>query len=621
MQEESQTGENKLLRSRITELENQLASYDFSLNGYPKVVENAPFAFTRVLENTNGFALVNKEFTRQSGYTLEEFNSLPFDKQVNIIHDKDRKPLMDAYKKWAEGGFHHTFHHTYRIINKHGKLLWLDAYYYAERDKQGRLYAIDHIYIDVTDRKNSERELTESNEKYKTLAESIPAAVIIFSGPKMVYCNEYALTLTGYTREVMKDMDFWDIVHPEMRELVKERGFKRQRGEYVPPRYELKILTKAGKTLWLDFTGALINYEDKPSILGIAYDITELKLAQSALSESEEKYKILIENMGDALVYSDNDEKILFVNENLCRLAGFEKHELIGKNASELLAVGDYQKTVKDKAALRKTGISDTYEVKMLNKEGDELWIEISGAPHRDSSGNVIGSIGIHRDITDRKKYEKTIEENLKQKEMLLREIHHRVKNNLQIISSLLNLQAGYINEDKYGVMFHESQNRIKAMTLIHEVLYRSGDLSVINIYEYISNLIRHLFNSYRANINKIRYEIIASGVYLDIDTAIPIGLIINELVSNSLKYAFPDGREGLISVTIEDMAGNLCLLQCKDTGIGYSGNNDNAGLKTLGLRLVKILADQMSAKSDLITDNGVCYSFIFKKQNYERRV
>lgn len=620
-EEESLLAENNPLRNKILELENQIATFDFSLHNYPKVVENAPFAFTRVLHNTTGFALANKEFTRQSGYTREEFNALDQVEQLKIIHGDDLKGLLEAYKKWSDSGYHDTFHYTYRIINRHKKLLWLDAYYYAELDQDGNPYAIDHIYIDITGSMKSKHELEESNEKYKSLAESIPASVIIFSGSKLSYANDYTVKLTGYSKEELMSMNYWEIVPDDMKNMIRERGQKRLMGEEVPNRYEVKIITKEGRTLCIDFTGTLIRFDGRPSVLGIAYDVTELKIAERALIESEAKYKTIVENMGDALIHVDLDEKILYANENLCRLTQYSKGELLGKTASEIFTEGEDRKKIQEKIRLRKEGIADRYEVKMKRKDGEEIWVEISGAPHRDSSGNIVGSVGLHRDITERKNYEKTIEENLKQKELLLREIHHRVKNNLQIISSLLKLQSGYVAEDKYSEMFLESQNRIKAMTLIHEVLYRSGDLSVINLQEYVSSLVRYLFNSYKINFDKVKYEVNAKKVFVDIDSAIPLGLIINEIVSNSFKYAFPPGKEGMVSVTVTDQPGNSCLLYCKDTGCGLPEGLEFSNVRSLGLRLVKILSDQIGANSEIIRDGGTGYKFLFKKHNYESRM
>ena len=234
------------LKKRISELEKQLESYDFSLFSYPKVVENAPIAFTRVLQDTQGYALANKEFTRQSGYTREEFNSLKDEEILASIHKDDLDGFLKAHEQWCDNDFKDTFRYMYRIINREGKTLWLDVYYYAELDDSGNPYAIDQIYVDITDRINAEKLLRESENKYRRLTESVPAAIFIYSDNKFTYGNEYSSNITGYGVKELIGKNFWELVHPDFRETVKQRGINRISGKEAPSRYELKILDKYG---------------------------------------------------------------------------------------------------------------------------------------------------------------------------------------------------------------------------------------------------------------------------------------------------------------------------------------------------------------------------------------
>ena len=198
---------------------------------------------------------------------------------------------------------------------------------------------------------------------------------------------------------------------------------------------------------------------------------------------------------------------------------------------------------------------------------------------------------------------------------MLLSEIYHRVKNNMQIIISLLRLQSRQVKEEKYREMFKESQNRILSMSLVHEKLYQSKDLTQIDFNEYISDLIKGLFQSYGANKSNIALKIDVKTILLGIDYAIPCGLIINELVTNSLKYAFPDGREGEIKISLHSPGENMIELIVRDNGIGIPEDMDFKQTKTLGLHLVTMLAEnQLHGNIKLNRSKGTEFIMKFKE-------
>lgn len=607
------------LKKRITELEKQLQAYDFSLFNYPKVVENAPIAFTRVLQDTHGYVLANKEYTRQSGFTREEFNSLSDFQMLSSIHKDDLDGFLKAHTKWCENNFKDTFRYMYRIINREGKTLWLDVYYYAELDNEGKPYAIDQIYVDITDRINSENLLKESEYKYRKLTESIPAAIFIYSDNKFIYGNEYSEKITGYSVKEMLDRHFWELVHPDFREEVIKKGDERLKGNEVQSRYDVKIIDKSGNEKWLDYSGTVINYLGKPAVLGIAYDITELKKTQQALIESERKYRTLVENMSEVILYVDNNDRILFANDNVLQMFGYDKTELAGKYAGEILVDNEFRAAMNDRIKLRRHGFTDRFEIKMRKKSGENLWVEISSAPLKDNNGKLMGSIGIYSDISERKTYENTIQNSLLQKDLLLKEIHHRVKNNLQIISSLIKLQSSNVKDKELFSLFAESQNRIKTMALIHEKLYRSKDISVIEFYDYIKNLVDNLYVSYGINQERVMPIIEFRSIYLDIDTAIPCGLIINELVSNSLKYAFPNLINGTIFIDLTELNDIDYRLIVKDNGAGIPENIDFNNTSSLGLKLVKILSEQLGGDVEIKRNNGTEFIITFKKANYLR--
>jgi two-component sensor histidine kinase len=209
------------------------------------------------------------------------------------------------------------------------------------------------------------------------------------------------------------------------------------------------------------------------------------------------------------------------------------------------------------------------------------------------------------KDITERKRAEDKIKESLREKEVLLKEIHHRVKNNLQIISSLLNLQAGHVTDEGLLATFRESQNRIKAMSLVHESLYKSDDLSRINFAEYIRTLVRRSFYTYGVSAGNISLEENIAEVYLDIDTSITVALIINELVSNTVKHAFPGGKTGKLKIDFGIENGGMYLLKVSDNGVGLPKGFDPEEEESLGIGLVNALVKQLGADINIVGRKG----------------
>ena len=218
------------------------------------------------------------------------------------------------------------------------------------------------------------------------------------------------------------------------------------------------------------------------------------------------------------------------------------------------------------------------------------------------------------KEIDTRTQAEIRIREALGEKEVLLKEVHHRVKNNLQIISSLLNLQSNQTTDQKTRDALRESQNRVRSMALIHEKLYQSSDLAQIDLASYLKGMVNFLAQSYRNSSSKVLIKTTAQNIYLDIDNAISCGLIVNELVSNSLKYAFPDNNDGLVEIIVEELARDEYILIVRDDGVGLPVGLDPAQSTSLGLKLVTSLVQQLNGTLVMDNTNGVSFEIKFKK-------
>lgn len=226
----------------------------------------------------------------------------------------------------------------------------------------------------------------------------------------------------------------------------------------------------------------------------------------------------------------------------------------------------------------------------------------------------IVGSLIVILGIILYRYFLKTRKAN-KEKEYLLKEIHHRVKNNLMVISSLLNLQSGSITDATTKTAVKESQNRVKSMALIHQLLYQSETFTNIDFPEYLSQLMESLQSTYHKPGSNIRYQIDADNITLDIDTAIPLGLITNEIATNAYKYAFIDCTPGLINIEFKHLKGHACLLRISDNGVGLPLNFNPDDSNTLGLKLVKLLSKQIKAKMDFKSNNGADFQLTFNEQ------
>ncbi|MFI5211577.1 MAG: PAS domain S-box protein, partial [Ignavibacteria bacterium] len=259
-------------------------------------------------------------------------------------------------------------------------------------------------------------------------------------------------------------------------------------------------------------------------------------------------------------------------------------------------------------------------EDRIIRPGGEIRFVRVMGEPIVDENGNLTGMQGTMQDITDFKRINDELMRSLGEKELMLKEIHHRVKNNLQIVSSLLRLQSEKIKDKTTVEYFLLTEQRVKSMALIHQQLYKSKDLSMINFKDYLKELCSYLFFVNGVSSSRINLNILVEEIYFGIDTALPCGLIVNELVTNSIKHAFPDGRKGNISISLIESkdAGNQLVV--KDDGVG-AGKLDFKNGDTLGMELVDTLTEQIEGRLEVNTDCGTEIRIIFKELYYKKRL
>jgi two-component system, sensor histidine kinase PdtaS len=317
---------------------------------------------------------------------------------------------------------------------------------------------------------------------------------------------------------------------------------------------------------------------------------------EPALWKREEPFRQVVESAPNAMVMVNQDGRIEMVNAQAERVFGYDRSELLGWPV-EMLVPERFRSRHPGMrgsffAAPRSRPMGAGRDLYALRKDGSEFPVEIGLNPIETDQGTMVLSAIV--DISDRKQKEERIVQALKEKEMLLGEIHHRVKNNLQIVYSLLDLQLARISDPLVLDLLRDSQNRVRSMALVHQTLYQSKDFARVDIGSFLDSLVPSLVTSYGVA-GRVEVLVDAVGVLLPINIAIPCALVINELISNALKHAFPDGRSGEIAVNLRNDTDEL-VLSVSDDGVGIPADLDIAKTATLGLELVRLLADQLGA-------------------------
>jgi PAS domain S-box-containing protein len=334
------------------------------------------------------------------------------------------------------------------------------------------------------------------------------------------------------------------------------------------------------------------------------------------LSGRDDPFARIFELADDAIISVDREHRIVLFNQGAERIFGYGADEIRGELLDVLLPArltGVHRRHISafESSPTQARKMGERSEILGRRKDGTEFPAEAS-ISKMIVSGETMFTV-IMRDVTQRMRADDQIKASLREKEALLREIHHRVKNNLQVVSSLLGLQSRSIEDRVTRKKFEESQNRIHSMALLHECLYQSDNLSKIHFGPYIQQLADYLFRSYgESNSDRIRLHVDLENLYLDMDTAVPCGLIINELVSNSLKYAFPDGRGGSILIRLRGIEGRMSSLSVSDNGVGLSSGVEWTSTRSLGLRLVRTLSQQLGAQVQLMEGPGTHFRITF---------
>lgn len=471
------------------------------------------------------------------------------------------------------------------------------------------------IAIDIAIYKHDlENKLKASENKYRSIVENVMDAYIrgdtegrlIMASPSAIKMFKFASSDEMIGIPILTLYKSLEDRQKVLEELKKHGKVKNMKCEG---------LKKDGSTFWL-LMNAQYHHDKQGKIQGteaFVRDINELEQTQEALNKSEKNYRELVDNSLVGVYKTNFKGDILFGNHamaNIMHLRSFE--ELKSKNISQFYKNPADRNEIINK--LKKEGIIDQYELDMVSTTGEIINVLISAHfANNTESGMIIN-------ITERKKTEEQLKKSLNEKEVLLREIHHRVKNNLQIIASLLHLQEVSVCEEKgMGNVLKESGGRVMSMAMVHEKLYQSSNFNDFNFKQYVEKLVYEILYSFGTETENIKVQLDIEDININIDTTMPLGLIINELITNIVKYAFPQ-LEGTITIKLKSLPQQM-ELTVTDDGIGLPEDIDIENPETLGLQLVNILLGQIEGQIKLDRNHGTEFKITFKELEYKERL
>jgi PAS domain S-box-containing protein len=695
---------------------------------------------------------------------------------MKLIHPADQAKVRAAFKKavTTSGALEAEF----RLVHPDGEVVWVEVHGAVARSAEGIPFSIQGSILDITQRKLADDALRASEVKLRTIFERSSDAIGVSKQGIHILFNPAYLNMFGYTEQELMGKPVVDLIAPEARARVAQYVRNRAIGDAAPPAYETRGLRKNDTSFDMELRVSLYALDSEVYTLVLLRDVTEQKRAREALSQSEELFRQLAENVHEVMwVRNYATHKIEYVNPAYETVWGRSRESLYEQPETFTDAIYPHDAEIL-REALRQQyeGTYLNVQVRVLRPDGEIRWIWAHSYPVNDAMGQAFRFVGIAEDITVRKQQEEqtemeqrrlqsllsithmehastqellnaTVEEakklsasslgfiayfdkkkndpspqhsamaepgapqhvsnemqstatwaqvvqdkktviannlekssefdvhspggelplkrvillpviradkvfavvgvgnkdtdyttmdasqlrlmmgevvkiieraqaeerlqaSLNEKSALLKEIHHRVKNNMQVMISLLQMQANQVNDERVRGMFHECRDRIYSMALVHEQLYSSTNLAQIHFGDYIERLVYDLHNTYNITM-RIRLDMHINPVNLPIELAVPCGLMINEIVTNAFKHAFPDGRAGIVSAELRQ-EGDIVILSIGDNGTGMAAGIVPEKTDSLGLKLIHLLSRQVGGDLQLERDNGTRFTLRF---------
>ena len=556
----------------------------------------------------------NRHFVEMMGYKRQEVLGRPLAHFYSPL-SQHRLQEGGGYTRSLQGSF---LVEERELVTKDGRIIPTLLRAVPTHNPQGEVTGTQAVFIDISDRKQIEQQL-----QYQTLLLENMSDAVIGADTDFVIAtwNKAAEQTYGWTLKAAIGQSVPNLLQTEFLEnagrdelvaILHQTG--RWQGEVIQRH-------QTGRKLFIQASVSLLIGEDgEPlGVVSINRDVTEQRMAAMALQESEARFRSLIEAAKVGVLIVAKSGRITLINQKIEEMFGYERQALVGQSVALLLPEcfrhghEALWRAYLAEPSVRSMGAGQALFGRRQN--GEEFPVEV-GLNFIEEKGERCGLVYV-TDITVRRQNEEAVQTSLREKEVLLQEVHHRVKNNLQIVSSLLDLQTMYREDPISHEILRDSRQRVQTMALIHEKLYRSTNLKQINFADYMVDLLAYLWQTLGRRTANVQLVTDIAPLDLDIATAVPCGLILNELISNAVKHAFPHGQPGYLHVTLQpDKADENALLMVHDDGVGLPPGFDWQYSHSLGLTIVQTLVQQLGGKISVETAVGTTFKIAFKWRN-----
>jgi PAS domain S-box-containing protein len=552
------------------------------------------------------YLAINEGFTKITGYAAADVlgrSSAPGDLGL-WVSGEDREKLVTGLR---EHGHVEDLEAQFRMKNGNERTGLMSARI-IQLDNEPCILSVTR---DITERKRADEALRASEEKYRDLVEKMMDGVYKSTHEgKFLDVNPAMVEILGYdSKEDLLAIDIPSQLY--FAPTDRESAALEERLEEMAV---FRLKKKDGSEVWVEDHGRHVLDEDGNVLYheGILRDVTERTRAEEKSRASEERMRAIIEGTPQLFFYTQDEQaNTTYVSPTVTAITGYEP-EVWRKRKDWYITDAEVNRFAREatKAHLRGEVTEGPQLVEVRHKAGYPILLEVYEHPIV-RNGRIVGLQGVAHDITERKHAEEAIVRSLREKEVLLKEVHHRVKNNLQIISSMLNMQATEVDNETVSTALNEAQSRVRSMALVHERLYGVTDFANIDLFDYAKSLTANLAQTWMRP--GIDIEVRGGESPVGVDIAIPCGLILNELVTNALKHAFGGRESGQVVVTVQRRADGEVEMRIQDNGIGFPAEKDFGTMTTMGMNLVVNLVEQLSGTIALERENGSSFDILFR--------
>lgn len=556
------------------------------------------------------FKYVNPRLCQIFGYSKEEIelNLGPLD----LTHPEDKAVVDKNLRDRLEGNVK-SMKYDFRCVTKDGHTIHVNVFG-SKITYMGKPAVIGTL-VDITDSKLAYERYRASVESFEDLFDSISDALYIQDQEgKFIEVNESAVALNGYNREFLIGNTPDVLAAPGKVDLEEtwDYFYKALHGE--PQHFEQWGIRKNGEVFPEEVILNPGSYFGEDVVIAISRDISQRYEAEEQVRKNEEMFRQLFQNAPIGIVLMDNRQDIRMVNKAFTEIFGYESEEIEGLDIDKLIVPEDELDVAEAASGRIFEGKTINVWGKRKRKDGGLVDVLIYGVPVTIEEGRTIAIFGIYVDISDRRDAEEKVKKSLKEKEVLLAEIHHRVKNNLAVITGLLELQGYNTTQEEAKEVLKESQMRVNSIALIHEKLYQNENLSEISFEIYMQELTEVISSSLQSANTDVEISFDVDPVHLTVNQAIPCGLILNELITNAFKHAFPRRKSGNIGIKFKAQNDKKVQLTVCDDGIGLPEKLTLDNPKTLGLTLIRTLSRQLNGEAEFVNhSDGAKFILVFE--------